>query len=75
LTAGGGAVAATQSARNIFIDWLRGVVEPAPESRETVWHYTNAAGLLGILRSNVLWATDAFFLNDAAEVTYGIDLF
>jgi Protein of unknown function (DUF2971) len=62
------------TARTIFIDWLRTVVGESPNVRKTIWHYTDSAGLLGILRANTLWATDARFLNDAAEVRYGIDL-
>ncbi|MGW1712133.1 DUF2971 domain-containing protein [Streptomyces sp. NPDC002156] len=37
---------------------------------ETVYHYTSAAGLLGIISSEHLWATDVEFLNDAQELTY-----
>lgn len=65
---------ATETARHIFIEWLRTVLGEPPDVPETVWHYTDSAGLLGILSSNTLWATDARFLNDAAEVRYGIDL-
>lgn len=38
---------------------------------DTYWHYTNAAGLLGILQSHELWATSPIALNDTAEVEYG----
>jgi hypothetical protein len=34
------------------------------------WHYTSAAGLLGILESQTLFATDARFLNDEKEIEY-----
>jgi hypothetical protein len=37
---------------------------------ELVYHYTDAAGLLGIISSGTLWATDIEFLNDAQELTY-----
>lgn len=40
-----------------------------------LFHYTNAAGLLGILRSSKLWATDPRFLNDAQETVYARELF
>jgi hypothetical protein len=33
----------------------------------TVWHYTTAAGLLGILEDKCIWATNIEFLNDASE--------
>jgi hypothetical protein len=41
--------------------------EPLPE---VVYHYTDTAGLLGIVRSGTLWATDYRFLNDSSEVSY-----
>lgn len=33
-------------------------------------HYTDAAGLLGIIQSRTLWATDCRFLNDSTEYVY-----
>jgi hypothetical protein len=47
------------------------VTEPLPE---TLFHYTNAAGLLGILTTELIWATDTRFLNDPAEGLLGLDL-
>lgn len=38
---------------------------------QTVWHYTDAAGALGILTSKSFWATSASMLNDASELRYG----
>jgi hypothetical protein len=62
-------------AREIFLDWLKGIVqESIVEAPETIWHYTTAQGLLGILSTDRLWASDSVFLNDAAERTYGIEL-
>lgn len=37
---------------------------------EVVYHYTDAAGLLGALSSSTLWATDYRFLNDKSEVIH-----
>jgi hypothetical protein len=37
---------------------------------ERVFHYTDIAGLLGILQSGRLWATNYQYLNDASEVRY-----
>lgn len=37
---------------------------------EIVYHYTNAAGLHGIISSGQFWATDIWFLNDAEELNY-----
>jgi hypothetical protein len=34
------------------------------------YHYTDAAGLIGILTSHRLWATDIRFLNDPSEGRY-----
>ena len=45
------------------------------ERPKSLFHYTTAAGLLGILRESVLWATEARFLNDAQEAVYARDLF
>ena len=40
-----------------------------------LYHYTNAAGLAGIIGSSKLWATHYRFLNDSSEVNYGLSLF
>lgn len=37
-----------------------------------LYHYTNSSGLLGILESQKLWATEASYLNDSNEVEYGL---
>ena len=37
---------------------------------DTLFHYTTAEGLLGILNDSVFWATDLRFLNDAQEAVY-----
>ena len=39
-----------------------------------VYHYTNTAGLLGIIKSRKLWASDIQFLNDAMEIKYGVSV-
>ncbi|MBG0741098.1 hypothetical protein IV500_17140 [Paeniglutamicibacter antarcticus] len=39
-----------------------------------VWHYTNASGLAGIIRENVLWASSTAFMNDHQELRTGTDL-
>lgn len=39
-----------------------------------VFHYTNRAGLIGILNSQTLWATAAEFLNDDQEIRYAVGL-
>lgn len=47
--------------------------QPAPP--ELLFHYTNSGGLIGILRSSRLWATNFRFLNDNSEVAYGVTMF
>jgi hypothetical protein len=39
-----------------------------------LYHYTDGGGLLGILSSRHLWATDIRYLNDARELTHACDL-
>jgi hypothetical protein len=39
------------------------------------YHYTTAQGLVGILESGSLWATNSRFLNDPTEIEYAIRLF
>lgn len=39
-----------------------------------LYHYTTAEGLKGIVESEVLWATSAYYLNDSAEILYGYRL-
>src|ERR1035441_8491044 len=41
---------------------------------DTLFHYTTAAGLLGILKGSNIWATDLRFLNDAQEAVYARDM-
>jgi hypothetical protein len=45
-------------------------IEAEMSPPEFVYHYTNAAGLLGIVSTRNLWATDIEFMNDAEELTY-----
>jgi hypothetical protein len=37
----------------------------------TIYHYTNEAGLKGILESGTIWLTDIFNLNDPSELSHG----
>ncbi len=43
-------------------------------SNGIVWHYTDAAGLTGIIRENVLRASSTAFMNDHQELRTGTDL-
>lgn len=60
---------------------------PSTDLPETLYHYTDSAGLLGILgnpvefngaprhaRYGTLWATDARYLNDTKELRFGTKL-
>ena len=42
---------------------------------ESLYHYTTAAGLQGILSRQAVWASDLRFLNDANEGLYAYDVF
>jgi hypothetical protein len=44
-------------------------------AEQVIWHYTNSDGLLGILHSATLFATQVAFLNDDRETRFGTDLF
>jgi hypothetical protein len=37
-----------------------------------IYHYTNSAGLKGILESGNLWFSDIFGLNDPSELRHGL---
>lgn len=50
------------------VPWHPPYVLPAGVS---VFHYTSAGGLMGILQSDTAWATEASGLNDVAEVVEG----
>lgn len=40
----------------------------------SLYHYTSNQGLIGILESQKLWATNYSFLNDSSELNYGMKL-
>ncbi len=46
----------------------------ADNPNETLYHYTNFNGLMGIVRSGVLWASDIRYMNDSAELQHTADL-
>jgi hypothetical protein len=51
-----------------------GYIPQPSDIPKTVYHYTDAAGLAGMLKNGKLWATDYRFLNDETEVLYTRDL-
>jgi hypothetical protein len=61
--------------RKAMLEWLVDRINnDLPVEPEALWHYTDAGGLKGIIESDRLWATDTRFLNDASEITHGLDL-
>ncbi len=46
----------------------------ADSPQETLYHYTSFKGLLGIVDSGVLWASDVRYMNDSAEMKHSADL-
>jgi hypothetical protein len=44
------------------------------EAPRLLYHYTTAQGLLGILRSNTLWASNLNYMNDLSELKYAGNL-
>lgn len=44
------------------------------EAAEPVYHYTSSQGLLGLVQTGCVWASEATSLNDLAEVRHGWDL-
>ncbi|WP_404500453.1 DUF2971 domain-containing protein [Arthrobacter sp. GAS37] len=49
------------------------LLSPKSWQDSTVWHYTNAAGLAGIIKENVLWASSTAFMNDQHELRTGAE--
>jgi hypothetical protein len=52
-------------------DGLAGEVIRRPDP-EILYHYTDDAGLHGILESGTLWLSDIFGLNDPSELSHGV---
>lgn len=46
----------------------------SPTTDIKLFHYTTPKGLIGIFSNNVLWASDIFSLNDAEELTRGMNI-
>jgi hypothetical protein len=49
-----------------------GDIEPDTEAVASLGHYTDLAGLVGILESGQLWASNVAYLNDREELLHGI---
>jgi hypothetical protein len=53
---------------NVVIVGGSGLWETGETVPDLLWHYTDAAGALGILHGRAFWATHALFMNDASEL-------
>ncbi|RPH38144.1 DUF2971 domain-containing protein [bacterium] len=54
-------------------DSLRAGLNP-PDRPKILYHFTDAAGLMGIIKDAGVWASLATSLNDRSEVTFGVEL-
>jgi Protein of unknown function (DUF2971) len=59
-----------------FETYLRklGKLHAGPRPPKHLYHYTTGNGLIGIVKSSALWATDARYMNDSSEVKYAQEL-
>ena len=46
--------------------------EPEPSPQRRLFHFTDASGLVGIISSGKLWASNADFLNDSSEPAHAL---
>jgi Protein of unknown function (DUF2971) len=53
-----------------FVDSLSKRMNWEPNSTQMVWHYTSGSGLIGIVESGKIFATQVSCLNDATEIRY-----
>jgi hypothetical protein len=53
---------------------IRDYLVPPDVKTRVVYHYTSAAGLMGILDSGSIRGTNAAFLNDTSEIAYGLSV-
>jgi hypothetical protein len=51
---------------------FRKKLAPGATRMPPLYHYTDATGFLGIVRSGTLWATHYAYLNDASEFKYAV---
>ncbi len=45
-----------------------------PKRRRRLWHYTSCQGMVGIIMTRKIWATDILYLNDRLEYKLAVDL-
>lgn len=68
-----------ESAHGPFTDvvkkWSMDAITVRPSSiKDVLYHYTDAAGLFGMLNSGEIWLTDYRFLNDKAEFSHALTI-
>jgi hypothetical protein len=69
----------TEDEKRQYLEFTKGIVgrlgslDFRPDL--TVWHYTNGAGLVGILQSGQIFATQVACLNDSTETLYAQRLY
>jgi len=61
----------TQGNQEVSTSGTASLASEAGTEPKRIYHYTDAAGLLGIVQHRALWATDVWFMNDSVEATYG----
>lgn len=62
--------AETPSSASLELPFLE--PEETVQAPPVLYHYTDQHGLLGILTSGRIWATDVLHLNDSSEVRYAL---
>jgi hypothetical protein len=55
------------------LKWLKFSRRSTPEPTR-LYHYTSQDGLIGIISSNTLWASNVLYLNDSSEFAHGIEV-
>lgn len=50
------------------------IVDKYYHTPRLLYHYTDVNGLVGIIETKNIWATDCRFFNDTSEIDYGIQL-
>lgn len=55
-----------------MVDIVAELLQKVPP--ETLYHYTTAAGIIGIVRDSEIWATHTQYLNDRREYVHAVEL-
>ncbi len=63
---------ALENAALMHKSWLNERLAAIPAPPDRLYHYTNAAALLNIFKSNELWATNAAYTNDRTEILHSL---